>query len=141
MNFMPTTPLAKLLIVDDEAAQMKALCNTLEDEGYATTGFTFAKDALSELRSQPFDLVLSDLGLPDGSGLDLMRRLRERHGLSGIALTGYGMDEDVRRSLEAGFTEHLVKPITFQRLEAAIERFFASPPAPAAREREGPPST
>ena len=52
MSFMPTTPLAKLLIVDDEAAQMKALCNTLEDEGYATTGFTFAKDALSELRSE-----------------------------------------------------------------------------------------
>ena len=55
-----------------------------------------------------------------------MRRLRDRHGLTGIALTGYGMEEDLKRSREAGFVEHLVKPITFQRLEAAVERFFQS---------------
>ena len=59
-----------------------------------------------------------------------LRRLRESHGLSGIAVTGYGMEEDLRNSREAGFVDHLVKPITFQRLAAAIERFFAErPPA------------
>jgi CheY-like chemotaxis protein len=73
-----------------------------------------------------FDLVLSDLGLPDGSGLDLMRHLRDRYGLAGIALTGYGMEEDIRRGREAGFVDHLVKPITFQKLADAIERFFAA---------------
>jgi response regulator of citrate/malate metabolism len=63
--------------------------------------------------------------LPDGSGLDLMRRLRDGHGLSGIAVSGYGMQEDLRRSLEAGFVEHLVKPVTFERLADAVDRFFA----------------
>lgn len=82
------------------------------------------REALAAAEAQPFDLVLSDLGLPDGNGLELMARLRERYGLSGIAVTGYGMEDDVRRSSEAGFVDHLVKPITFARLENAIDRFF-----------------
>ena len=66
--------------------------------------------------------MLSDLGLPDGSGHDLMRTLRERHGLRGIALSGYGMEEDLRRSKEAGFLEHLTKPVDLPTLEAALQR-------------------
>ena len=67
-----------------------------------------------------FDLVVSDLGLPDGSGNDLMRELRDRYGMKGIALTGWGMEEDVRATVEAGFDRHLTKPIDFQSLVAAI---------------------
>jgi CheY-like chemotaxis protein len=55
-----------------------------------------------------------------------MRSLRDSYGLAGIAVTGYGMETDLRRSLDAGFVEHLVKPITFQRLAGAVERFFAT---------------
>jgi CheY-like chemotaxis protein len=79
------------------------------------------------------DLVLSDLGLPDGSGLDLMRELAGRYGLRGIALSGYGMDEDVRKSREAGFRRHLTKPVTIQRLRAAITEAIegTEPAAPA----------
>jgi len=66
------------------------------------------------------DLVISDLGLPDGSGLDLMRELSQRHGLRGIALSGYGMDDDIRRSREAGFDAHLTKPVSLQTLQEAI---------------------
>jgi CheY-like chemotaxis protein len=69
-----------------------------------------------------FDLVLSDLGLPDGSGLDLMIELRDRYGLEGIAVTGYGMDDDLRRTREAGFREHLVKPVSLDQLSSAIAR-------------------
>ncbi len=70
---------------------------------------------------EDFDLLLSDLGLPDGSGLDLMRRVLADHPQArGIALSGYGMDEDIARSREAGFAEHLTKPINFERLEAVI---------------------
>ena len=70
---------------------------------------------------ESFDLLLSDLGLPDGSGVDLMRELRERGStLPGIALSGYGQEEDVRRSKEAGFAEHLTKPVDLQRLATAI---------------------
>ena len=73
-----------------------------------------------------FDLVISDVGLPDGSGLDLMSRLRERHGLSGIALSGFGMDEDRAASAAAGFAEHFTKPVDVERLRNAIERMMTS---------------
>ena len=84
------------------------------------------REALAAARAGPLDLVISDFGLSDGSGLDLMRTLRDSYGLAGIAVTGYGMEEDVRRGREAGFVEHLVKPITLQKLEGAIDRFFDS---------------
>jgi CheY-like chemotaxis protein len=67
------------------------------------------------------DLVLSDLGLPDGTGLELMTELHGRYRVKGIALSGYGMEEDVRRSLEAGFARHLTKPINLQALQTAIQ--------------------
>ncbi len=79
-----------------------------------------------------FDLLISDLGLPDGSGLDLIRKLRASRmtPIAGIALSGYGMDDDLRSSREAGFLEHLIKPIDFPGLEAAIRRVAASIPKP-----------
>jgi CheY-like chemotaxis protein len=82
-------------------------------------------EAIAAAQENSFDLVLSDLGLPDGSGLDLMRQLRDRHGLSGIAVSGYGTEQDLKQAREAGFVDHLVKPITFERISEAIERFFA----------------
>ena len=72
-------------------------------------------------RDDGLDLVVSDLGLPDGTGLDLMAELRDRYGVRGIALSGYGMEEDVLKSLAAGFERHLTKPIDLQALQAAIQ--------------------
>jgi CheY-like chemotaxis protein len=70
---------------------------------------------------QAFDLLLSDLGLPDGSGHDLMRQLRERqYTFPGIALSGYGQGEDVQRSLEAGFAAHLTKPASRATVMEAV---------------------
>jgi CheY-like chemotaxis protein len=78
-------------------------------------------EALAAVRGDGvFDLVVSDLGLPDGSGIDLMRELSARHGLRGIALSGYGMEEDVRQSLEAGFERHLTKPVSLPQLQATL---------------------
>jgi CheY-like chemotaxis protein len=82
--------------------------------------------ALAAATSAPFDLVISDLGLPDGTGFELMRELRDRHGLSGIALSGYGMEEDVRRSREAGFRGHLTKPVDLERLRRMIREAGAT---------------
>ena len=71
--------------------------------------------------SMPFDLVISDLGLPDGTGFELMTKLQGlQPGLRGIALSGYGMDDDVRRSLDAGFIAHLVKPVDFHQLDRTL---------------------
>ena len=71
-----------------------------------------------------FDLVLSDIGLPDEDGFTLMRKLRDAYGLRGIALTGYGMEEDQVRSNEAGFISHLTKPISVQILDRALAEVF-----------------
>jgi CheY-like chemotaxis protein len=78
--------------------------------------------ALKLVDTETFDLLLSDLGLPDGSGVDLMREIRQ-HGskLPGIALSGYGRDSDIQQSRDAGFVAHLTKPVDVQRLERTIE--------------------
>jgi signal transduction histidine kinase/ActR/RegA family two-component response regulator len=116
----------RVLLVEDHGDTLGAAQDLLNELSCRVVTAATLQEALAAAKSQAFDLVISDLGLPDGSGLDLMRSLRDSYGLAGIAVTGYGMEADLRRSLEAGFVEHLVKPITFQRLAGAVERFFAT---------------
>lgn len=71
-------------------------------------------------------MLISDLGLPDGSGLDIMRRVKALYALHGIALSGFGTEEDIRRSLEAGFEEHLIKPVSVNILREAIQRVVSN---------------
>jgi CheY-like chemotaxis protein len=66
--------------------------------------------------------MVSDIGLPDATGYELMRQAKARHGVTGIALSGYGMEEDIRKSKEAGFSEHLVKPIDIPQLLEMMRR-------------------
>ena len=84
----------------------------------------FSADSVAAARDlaahNEFDLVTSDIGLPDGSGHELMAELRDEYGLTGIALSGYGMEEDIQRSLASGFATHLTKPVDMQSLQAAI---------------------
>ncbi len=114
----------RVLLVEDHIDTLRAARSLLSELACEVVVASSVREALAAARTQGFDLVVSDLGLPDGNGLELMTHLRERYGLSGIAVTGYGMEEDIRRSLSAGFVDHLVKPITFARLESAIDRFF-----------------
>lgn len=81
-------------------------------------------EAKAAVERADFDLLLSDLGLPDGTGYDVMRAVKKsaRRNAPAIAMSGYGMDEDLRRSREAGFCEHLVKPVDPAHLIAAIQR-------------------
>jgi DNA-binding response OmpR family regulator len=72
--------------------------------------------------SRHFDLLISDLGLPDGTGLDLMKTLRDAQGIKGIALSGFGTDDDVAASGAAGFAAHLTKPVEWERLRREIEK-------------------
>jgi signal transduction histidine kinase/ActR/RegA family two-component response regulator len=120
----PQRPLA-ILLVEDHADTAEAMAGLLEVMGHRVTAVATAAEALAAAEPEAdgaprFDLVVSDLGLPDRSGLDLMRELAGRHGLRGIALSGYGMEEDVRQSREAGFDRHLVKPVPLPALEQAI---------------------
>ncbi len=120
----------RILLVEDHADSARAAADLLRELTYRVAVASSVAEALAAAAREPFDLVLSDLGLPDGSGLDLMRMLRQRYALRGIAISGYGMEEDRRASQEAGFVDHLVKPISFERLAASLQRFFDEEEAP-----------
>jgi CheY-like chemotaxis protein len=104
------------------------LLRLLERSGYQVGHADSLATAEQLADAGGFDLLISDLGLPDGSGLELMRKLRERYGLSGIALSGYGMDEDRAASKAAGFVEHFTKPVDSERLRSAVARLVNSVP-------------
>jgi CheY-like chemotaxis protein len=112
----------RMLLVEDHPSTLAALERLLKAVGHEVHGVSCVTDALQATRNSHYDLVISDLGLPDGTGYELMHQLRVRHNLRGIALSGFGMEEDITRSREAGFADHLVKPIDLQKLQAAIER-------------------
>src|SRR6476660_6683848 len=106
---MPSTSIAKLLIVDDEVALMTALCNTLQNEGYATTGFASAREALAALREQTFDLVLSDLMMPELDGITLLRTALEiDRDLVGIVMTGHGTVDTAVEAMKVGALDYIL---------------------------------
>jgi two-component system CheB/CheR fusion protein len=111
----------RILQVEDHGVTAKMMRMVLTKEGHAVETAGDVATALELAGRQPFDLLLSDLGLPDGSGHDLMRGLRQRgHKFPGIAMSGYGQEEDIRRSYEAGFAAHLTKPASREALVEAI---------------------
>lgn len=116
-----------ILLVEDHPDTAEAMADLLRSTGRRVTvaGSVAEGRAAAEASSgngSRIDLVVSDIGLPDGSGHDLMAELARRFGLRGIALTGYGMDEDVERSRESGFARHLTKPVSLEQLESAIRQ-------------------
>ena len=78
------------------------------------------KTALAASDANQFDLLISDVGLPDGTGLDLMRELLRRGPIRGVAVTGYGMESDIEETRQAGYIAHLTKPINLDQLQAVL---------------------
>ena len=128
---IPETPVLdralRLLVVEDHEATLAVLTRLLRRSGHHVTPATSVRAGLAAAEGTRFDLVISDLGLPDGTGLELMAKLRDHHSLRGIALSGYGMDEDIRRSHDAGFRAHLTKPIDYAQVERALEDLLGRP--------------
>ena len=122
-KFVASRP-RRVLVVDDHHDTCTGMKMMLERRGYQITLAHSAEQALEKARMQDFDLLISDIGLPDRSGYDLMRELRNSKGLRGIALSGFGMEHDVTKARAAGFSEHLTKPINFERLEEAIQNLI-----------------
>jgi CheY-like chemotaxis protein len=114
----------RILLVEDHDVTRTTLSRLLVRRGFQVTSVPSATKACDAARDVRFDLVLSDIGLPDGDGFSLMRKLRDEFGLKGIALTGYGMDEDLARSTDAGFFAHLTKPISASVLDRSLEQAF-----------------
>ncbi|MHB1558764.1 MAG: hybrid sensor histidine kinase/response regulator [Isosphaeraceae bacterium] len=117
----PVDPI-RILLVEDHVDTARATGRLLERFGYKVAWADSVAAALRQAEAEPFDLVVSDLGLPDGDGHELMQQLHRRHRLSGIALSGFGMEGDVLRGREAGFLEHLVKPVDVATLDETIRR-------------------
>ena len=112
----------KILLVDDHHDTCAALEKLLARRGHLVAVTHDVRSAMEAAVRNKFDLLISDIALPDGTGLDLMMQLRAISNLPGIAISGFGHNGDIERSLQAGFSEHLTKPIKLDKLQAAIER-------------------
>jgi DNA-binding response OmpR family regulator len=121
----------RLLVVDDHHDTCTGMKMMLERRGYRVTLAHTADEAIARAGEQEFDLMVSDIGLPDRSGYELMQELHSSKNMRGIALSGFGMENDVTRAREAGFSEHLTKPINFERLEAVIHSLLDVAPSAA----------
>lgn len=123
----------RVLLVEDHADTAETLERLLTRRGYAVATAASLRAAAECLAEGEFDVLVSDIGLPDGSGLELMPQFlaaAEGRPIAGIALSGFGMPEDVERSQRAGFHEHLTKPVDFALLQKALARVAPSVPAP-----------
>jgi CheY-like chemotaxis protein len=78
--------------------------------------------ALTLLAREPIDAIVSDIGLPDATGHDLMGHVKRIYGIPGIAISGFGMDTDIKASQDAGFTCHLTKPVDLNQLDATLRQ-------------------
>jgi CheY-like chemotaxis protein len=110
----------RILVVEDHEDTLRSMKLLLKRLGYEVLAAENMEDALRIAEEEHFDILLSDIGLPDGSGLELLKRIRQRRDVPALALSGFGMDEDIERSRDAGFSEHLTKPVSIDRLQAAI---------------------
>jgi DNA-binding response OmpR family regulator len=126
----------RILLVEDNADTLCYLELVLRRHGYAVTAAASLAAARRALAGGAFDLLISDIELPDGSGLDLLRE-RPEPAIPAIALSGYGSEDDVRESRSTGFAVHLVKPVLAEALDAAIVRVVRSRETPATT-RPGP---
>jgi DNA-binding response OmpR family regulator len=117
----------RILLVEDHGDTALVMQSVLEHSGHRVLRAGDVAVALDMAAKNDFDLLVSDLGLPDGSGLDLMRELRARgHKFPAIALSGYGQEKDIAQSAGAGFHMHLVKPVDIDRLLQAVAKAAAS---------------
>jgi len=109
-----------ILVVEDHDDTLRSMRMLLKRLGYEVLAAENVADALRIADGQHFDILLSDIGLPDGSGLELLKAIRAKRDVKAVALSGFGMDEDIERSQQAGFADHLTKPVSIDRLQAAI---------------------
>ncbi|HEX8078124.1 MAG TPA: response regulator, partial [Chthoniobacterales bacterium] len=110
----------RILFVEDHDTTATVMSKLLQRDGHDVTTAATVRDALALAKTREFDLLLSDLGLPDGNGFQVMREVARRQ-TKGIAVSGYGMEEDLARSSQAGFSAHLTKPINVQELQETIQ--------------------
>jgi len=116
----------RILLVDDHESTLAVLKRLLRLEGHAVKATTASQYALEMARTESFDLVMTDIGLPDMDGCELLAELRAIRPIKAIALTGHGLPDEVSEIQKAGFDEILVKPIDFDALMQTVGRVAAT---------------
>jgi signal transduction histidine kinase/DNA-binding response OmpR family regulator len=112
----------RILLLEDHVDSNDSLTLLLTMRGYEVTSAYDVKSAMKLAEENHYDVLISDLGLPDGTAGDVMEVLSERSTAVGIAISGYGMEDDIRRSRGYGFSHHLIKPVEVSRLESVLEQ-------------------
>jgi CheY-like chemotaxis protein len=112
-----------ILLIEDHEFTLKVLTRLLKQLGHQIVTANTVASAMEVINNgHSFDLIISDIGLPDGTGYDVIRHFKTRFNVKGIAVSGYGMPEDIRKSMEAGFDEHLTKPVDLQKLVSTVSQ-------------------
>jgi two-component system, sensor histidine kinase and response regulator len=120
---MESEAINRLLVVDDEAAQVEALCSTLKHEGYSVKGFTSAAAALATLQAGAFDIVLTDLTMPGMDGIAFLNAARAIDpGLAGIVMTGHGTIATAVEAMKAGALDYILKPFDLRVILRVLAR-------------------
>ncbi|MGH8177290.1 MAG: sensor histidine kinase [Steroidobacter sp.] len=123
---MTATAQVRLLVVDDDVEQMRALCETLELEGYLAFGFTSTRQALATMCEQSFDLLLTDLTMPEMDGVAFLKAAHEIDAqLIGIVMTGHGSIDTAVAAMKAGALDYILKPFTLRMIRPVLERALA----------------
>jgi hypothetical protein len=115
----------RILVVEDHGDTLQALSNLLAHFGHEISVADDAESARKIIDSKEFDVVLADIGLPDGCGYDLIAEAKRKRPVKAVALTGFGAPDDIERSKEAGFDFHLTKPLDFHELRAVLGQIAA----------------
>ncbi|HEY7119622.1 MAG TPA: response regulator [Tepidisphaeraceae bacterium] len=120
----PDAPAAlSLLLIDDHDDTREGLRRLLGHRGYQVLAAGTCAEALAlagRMSAGRLDVIISDVGLPDGDGVELMTLIKARHGCRSVALTGFGDQDDLRRYAQAGIDHCLVKPIDLSALMSAL---------------------
>jgi two-component system, chemotaxis family, CheB/CheR fusion protein len=116
----------RVIVVEDHASTAEALRKFLTCIGYKVYVAPDIASARGLAKAVEFDVLLSDLRLPDGTGWDLMQELSAEKPVRAIAISGYNTKDDILRSRKVGFLDHIAKPLVAEQLTAALERAVTS---------------
>lgn len=126
-------PRCRILVVEDHQESGEVLARLLSICGHEVDVATNFNSALDRAREQRYDVLVCDIGLPDGDGCELFKKVTAMYPVRGIAVTGYDSDKDVETCKAAGFSAHLTKPVMFEKVKSTLDNLCRTEnePAPA----------
>jgi len=120
MPSQPPQPM-RIFIVENHPDTLQSFIFYLESEGHTVDSASSIAEALDAIPASGCEVVFSDIGLPDGTGWDLLAQLKTAHPIFAVAMSGFGMNADRSKSLAAGFRHHLIKPVTPDQIDAILQ--------------------